>query len=160
MNLGQVVQEFFVGLAVALLTIVVVALGMSTFGCSTVRDAQRLDEMSAAQVDVFAQRTAYQVAVFAEAALVEEDISPEAVAAVADAFRGLAAGSSAGAAGGLAEILKVDGYGAAALGLVVLELDAELERRGALEPGGAFSPAARVVFTTIADELDKLVTGD
>ena len=133
-----------------------IVLALLMVGCSTVRGAANLDEMSQAQFDAYATRSAAQIGVIAKAALDEGDISPESLVVVAEALSGVASGTLTGIGGGLGEVIDMDGYGAAALTLAVLELDNELAERGALEQGGALSPRAREVAAAVAVELFRI----
>jgi len=134
------------------------ALSYGISACSTVRDAQRIEEMTDGELALFSQRTAYQLATIASAAVAEGDLSREACLATAKAFESLANGSVAGVAGSLAGEVGTDGYGAAALALAVTELDATLQAAGAFEPGGVLSERARGVMQAIADALTKVAT--
>lgn len=131
---------------------------LATASCWTVREAQRLEQMSDDEVDAFAQRVSIQVGVVAQALVAEGDLDPSDLATIAAALEGLAAGTTAPTAGGLAGAIGVEGYGAAALTLAVIELDAELSRRGALEPGGAMSPRACLVLSAVAARLSQVAS--
>lgn len=130
----------------------VAVLLLGAVACSTVRDAPRIVEMPDAELDRYCARVSAQVAAVAGAALAEGDLSPDVLRGIATALRGAADGTSAPAVGSLAGWLDVDGYGAAALTLAIMEIDAEMERRGAFEAPAW--PALAKVMRAIAAGLE------
>lgn len=101
-------------------------------GCSMLRGVTQLDTMDAAELDRFSARMSLQIELVARAALAEGDITAEALDRVASALEGLVAGSAAP----LSVTLDLQGYSALALLLVLSELDAELDARGAYDGPG------------------------
>lgn len=122
--------------------------------CATFRGAQNLDGMTDEEFSRYVARTTAQVGVVVDAAVQEGDLDVGDLRSLAVALRGLASGTVAGGAGVLAEQLDLDAYGVAALTLVILELDAALEERGAYEEGGILGVRGRAVLESLAMELD------
>ncbi len=140
----------------ALAVSLVLGFAMSQSGCSLFRGVQQLEQMDDLQLSAFADRTAFQFATVAQAAVSEGDLTVEQVQKVATVFDGLSKGSVGGITGSVSEYLEGNGYAAVGLAIAVSELDAELEARGAFEEGGVLSPKAKTVFGAIATELAKV----
>lgn len=124
---------------------------------SSMRGFVRMDEMSDAEFASYSSRTELQVSAVARTAIAEGELSPEAALKVADALDGFAKGTTAPAAGMLAEELDLEGWGALALTLAVVELDAGLEELGAYGPGWE---RAQGVLRAVAEGIREAAEGD
>lgn len=119
---------------------------LCTASCSTLREAPRIGEMSEAELSSYCARVEAQVAALTSAAIGEGDIQPEDAERIAGILDALVLGGAPGV--GLPALLDLDGYAGLGLTLVLLEIDAELARRGAYESDGWAS--GREVLRAIA----------
>lgn len=113
--------------------------------CSTFSGATRLDEMSDAELARYTARTVAKVQVFADAAVREGDLGEDAALRVAQDLRAVADGTLVLIGAELVATLDLEGYGAAAMTLALIELDEALERAGAYEDGLLTERGAAVV---------------
>lgn len=122
--------------------------------CSFFQGATRIDGMTAEEFAGYASRTTAQVQAITSTALAEGDLTPEAALLVANALQGFADGTTAPALGALAEHLDLRGWGALALLLTIVELDASLEELGAYGPGWE---RGRTVIAAVAGGIKAAV---
>lgn len=128
------------------------ALGVVTVACSTLRQAPQVVTMSEPEFERWVSRLAAQASILAEAVIVERRVSAASAVRVAEALDALADGPpTVGVAGALA--LDLPAWGAAALQLTLLELDAALDESGALDgPGWA---RGAVAVRAVADAIRR-----
>lgn len=126
-------------------------------GCRTAEQTQHMDELSDAEFAAYKERVAGQICMLARAAIQEEDLSAESCRKLGEALKGLALGTVTPAGGTLMNSLDVEGYGAAVMGLALIELDASLAQSGGLS-GGWLSPRGEEVVGYIGDCLITLAS--
>jgi hypothetical protein len=127
----------------AVFTFVVVVVG-----CSVLRGATALEDMSDAGAAAYASRTAFQMELLTQTALAEEDIDREDVLAISVALRAVRAGSPAGFIS--SRLGSTGGYERLALTLALLELEGKISLEGIVTLRGA------AVLEAVADRLEAI----
>lgn len=123
--------------------------------CTTLRDAPSYQAMSEEDAAAFRVRAAATAKALAQAALVEQDVTPQAVKQAAEALRSLATGPVVVAhSGTLADLLELDGYGALALTLALSSVDEQLA-----SDGWAITPRMAALLIEVADALEAAARG-
>lgn len=126
---------------------------MLMVGCTTLGSLRNLNEMDDAAFERTKGRVVTLVVSIAEGALMEDHISPDGVAQLANALKGLALGTTAGAVGTVVDKLDLGGYSSIALAIVTTELDARLDARGAYGEDGILSGRGKAIVLAVADGL-------
>jgi len=158
MNDDRASARFWTGVAWATLLsipiwmVIGTAIILTVGSCRTVQEAQRLDELTDDEFLAFKERTAGQISIIALAAIQEGDLSPEACIKLGEAMKGLAIGTTVPAGSSLMDSLDVEGYGAAVLGLALIELDSSLRSAGGLS-GGWLTPRGEESVVFVAETL-------
>lgn len=124
------------------------------FACSSLSGLARLDSMELDEYTRYTAQLASQVGLVAGAAVTEGDLDAETAKKIASALRGLAAGTTGGVGGALADSIELDSYGVVLLTLAIVELDLTLERRGAYGENGVLNERARGVLAAVADAIE------
>lgn len=133
-----------------------VALGIATC-CTSGGDPLKLEDMTAERYESFCATTAATFAAVAQTAIAEGDLTVESTRQVAAALRGIATQPDATAASALLRNLDLDGYGALALQVALIQLNGTLANTGVLD--GLITPRGQDLLIGVADALDA-VTAD
>lgn len=123
------------------------------YQCSVLKGATQIDEMTDAQFQGYAKRTANWAAVAAQALVEEEVVTEDDLARVAQVIRAVTLqGVGAGSVNVLSDALEADGWKQAALLALFGELDAKLEGCGFWD---LYGERQQVLLMSIADKLDQ-----
>jgi starvation-inducible outer membrane lipoprotein len=132
----------------------VLALGIATC-CTTGRDLTRLEQMTEQEAAAFNARTAATAGALARTAYLEGDLSQESALEVAAALRTLSQGSSLGVGGTVIAAIDLDGYGALALQLALIQLDEALAAGGGAD--GLMTERRSALLVAVAAALEAAV---
>lgn len=129
----------------------VAALGIATC-CTSGTDPLKLEDMTTERYESFRATTAATFAAVAQTAIAEGDLTVESTRQVAAALRGIATQPDATAASMLLTNLDLDGYGALALQVALIQLNGTLSDTGVLD--GILTPRGKDLLLAVADAVD------
>lgn len=130
--------------------------GLLLSSCTTLMGAQKIDAMDDAEFIHYTALAVSEVQAIVTVAVANEDLDSVEIDTVQAVLFGIADGSIAVLGSSLAQSLHLEGYGALALTLAVIQLDARFSKRGAYGEDGILSERAREVLRAVATGLEPL----